>query len=99
MNKDLILREELAIQRTIMANQTTFLAFLRTSMYFLVAGLTIQNLAHFTQIHKLGWIFYGVSVLLLATGLLNYNRQRRAIEQSRRHIGQYQMDYWEAPPQ
>jgi len=30
--KDLILREELAIQRTFLANQSTFLSFLRSSM-------------------------------------------------------------------
>jgi putative membrane protein len=43
INKDLILRERLAIQRTILANQSTFLAFLRTSMYFLIAGLSLKN--------------------------------------------------------
>jgi putative lipase involved disintegration of autophagic bodies len=35
VNKDLILRERLALQRTILANQTTVLAF-RTAMYFLL---------------------------------------------------------------
>lgn len=54
MNKDLILRENLAIQRTIMANQTTFLSFIRTSMYFLVAGLSVQNIVQFNTI---GWRF------------------------------------------
>jgi putative membrane protein len=33
-NKDLILREKLALQRTTLANQSTFLLLLRTSMYF-----------------------------------------------------------------
>jgi hypothetical protein len=32
--QDLILRERLALQRTILANQTTVLAFIRTAMYF-----------------------------------------------------------------
>jgi putative membrane protein len=36
VNKDLILRERLALQRTILANQTTVLAFFRTAMYFLL---------------------------------------------------------------
>ena len=44
VNKDLILRERLALQRTILANQTTFLAFLRTAMYFFIAGLSIKPL-------------------------------------------------------
>ena len=42
-NFDLILGERLALQRTELANQSTFLSFLRTSMYFLMAGLTIHN--------------------------------------------------------
>ena len=44
VNKDLILRERLALQRTILANQTTVLAFIRTAMYFFVAGLSTRNL-------------------------------------------------------
>jgi putative membrane protein len=49
MNKDLILRERLAIQRTHLANQTTFLAFLRTAMYFFVAGLSIDSFFSFRR--------------------------------------------------
>ena len=44
INKDLILREKLAVQRTVMANQTTLLSFIRTSLYFLVAGLSLKSL-------------------------------------------------------
>ena len=43
VNKDLILRERLALQRTVLANQSTFLSFLRTAMYFLIAGLSLKN--------------------------------------------------------
>jgi len=43
MNKDLILREKLALQRTHLANQTALLAFVRTAMYFFVAGLSIDS--------------------------------------------------------
>ena len=40
INKDLILRERLALQRSGLAKQSTLLAFLRTAMYFLIAGLS-----------------------------------------------------------
>lgn len=43
INKDLILREQLALQRTVLANQTTLLSFLKSSMYFLIVGLSIKN--------------------------------------------------------
>ncbi len=36
INKDLILRERVAVERTVMANQRTFLSFLRSSLYFLL---------------------------------------------------------------
>jgi len=41
MNKDLILREYLAIERTKMANQRTLLTYIRTGLYFLIAGSTL----------------------------------------------------------
>ena len=40
INKDLILREKLAIERTVMANDRTFLSFVRTALYFAIAGIS-----------------------------------------------------------
>ena len=44
LNKDLILRENLAIERTDMAIDRTLLAFVRTSLYFAIAGMTLNSL-------------------------------------------------------
>lgn len=94
INKDLILRENLALQRTILANQSTFLSFLRTSMYFLVAGLSINNLFEIEDGAILYQIlFYTVSAAILAFGVINYLRQNRKINESRIHIGAYKADY------
>ena len=41
MNKDLVLREYLAIERTKLANERTLLTYIRTGLYFLVAGSTL----------------------------------------------------------
>lgn len=93
INPDLILREKLAIQRTILANQTTFLAFLRTAMYFLIAGLSIHS---FLDI-KTGFIFeiafYAISFIIMVLGILNYLRQKKVILKSAKHIGKYRGDY------
>lgn len=93
IKKDLILREKLAIQRTHLANQTTFLSFLRSSMYFLVAGLTIQNLA----VHPHAGIFeiplFTISGILFITGALNYFRNHKRIKDSEIHIGGYKSEY------
>lgn len=93
MNKDLILRERLALQRTVLANQSTFLAFLRTTMYFAVAGLSVRGLLTVSYGIYFELAFYGVSLFLFSYGLTNYMRQARAIKESERHIGDYKLDY------
>lgn len=92
-NKDLILRENLAIQRTILANQTTFLSFLRTSMYFLVAGLSIKNLFGMENGLVYQVSFYAISIFIFCFGILNFFLQKKKIDESRIHIGNFQEDY------
>jgi putative membrane protein len=92
MNKDLILREKLALQRTVMANQSTFLAFLRTSMYFFVAGVSIRTLLHLDG-YWVDGLLYAVSALLLVTGIYNYFHHRRLIRESERHVGDFKLEY------
>lgn len=93
INRDLILREKLALQRTILANQTTFLAFLRTSMYFLIAGLSIKNLLQIENGWTIQIVLYSTSFIVLGYGVLNYFIHRRKINQSEIHIGNYKDEY------
>lgn len=93
MNKDLILREKLALQRTVLANQTTLLAFLRTSMYFLVAGISLNNLTTVEYGLVIETIFIGISVILIVIGLLNYFAHKKRIAKSYTHIGDYKIEY------
>jgi putative membrane protein len=93
INKDLLPRENLALLRTILANQTTFLSFLRTSMYFLVGGLSIKNLL---QVE--GSIYYEVLLYLISSGILifgtvKYFRHKRKIEESIIQVGNYRLEY------
>ncbi|HMP30081.1 MAG TPA: DUF202 domain-containing protein [Saprospiraceae bacterium] len=98
MNKDLVLREKLALQRTILANQSTFLSFLRTSMYFLMAGLTVQNIfssSTFTSTNYwiLEVILFIVSAFVLLFGIFNFFRHKRKIEESEQHVGNFKEEY------
>ena len=93
VNKDLILRENLALQRTILANQTTFLSFLRTSMYFLVAGLSIKNLFEMEDGLIYQIMFYLTSGSILILGIFNYLKQNKKINESRVHIGNFKTEY------
>lgn len=93
LNRDLILREKLALQRTVLANQATFLAFLRTSMYFLIAGLSIETVLniHSGTLYKI--VLFSISALLLLAGIINYFINQKKIKESEQHIGNYKSEY------
>jgi putative membrane protein len=59
---DLTLRDELAVDRTLLANERTLLAYLRTAMALLIAGATMIHFA--TE----GW-FIAVGLACLPAGL------------------------------
>jgi putative membrane protein len=94
INKDLILREKLALERTIMTNNTTLLSFVRTSLYFSIAGLSVENLlkVNYGRWFEIG--FWIIAIIILAVGIRNYYIQKRKIEESEKHIGDYKLE-WE----
>lgn len=94
MNKDLILREKLALQRTVLANQSTFLAFLRTSMYFLIAGLSLRNLLKIENSLLIEIVLFITSFVIFILGTLNYFKHKKSISENKKHIGDYQLEYY-----
>lgn len=95
INKDLILREKLALQRTVLANQSTFLAFLRTAMYFLIAGLSLRNLLKVENSFLIEIALFVISFVIFLLGTLNYFKHKKSISENKKHIGDYQLEYYE----
>ena len=93
INKDLVLRERLALQRTILANQSTFLAFLRTSMYFFVAGLSLESLLKIENSFIIEWFLFISSFVIFCIGIFNYFKHKKMISNNEKHIGDYKMEY------
>jgi putative membrane protein len=93
INKDLILREKLALQRTVLANQSTLLAFLRTALYFSIAALSLHNLLKIENSLYLEITLYSFSILILIFGVTNYFIHRKKIINSEKHIGDYKDEY------
>lgn len=93
INKDLILREKLALQRTILANQSTLLAFLRTALYFSIAALSLHNLFKIENSLYLEITLYSFSILILIFGVTNYFIHRKRIINSEKHIVNYKDEY------
>jgi len=81
---EMILRDHLAADRTTLANQSTFLAYIRTALTFFVAGVTFIKFFEVSVVVVVGWIFIPVSVLTFWLGLYRYNRLRLDLEKLRR---------------
>jgi putative membrane protein len=93
MNKDLILREKLAIQRTVLANQATYLSFLRSSLYFGIGGLSLENLLQIKNHIFVEVILFSFSFLLFVYGTINFAANRKKIEESKKNIGDFKIEY------
>jgi putative membrane protein len=76
---ELILRDELAIDRTILANERTLLSYLRGSLTLVIAGVSI---IHFVQVGVLYWVGIALVPIGLASGIygtLRYRKMNRSI--------------------
>ena len=87
MNKDIVLREYLAIERTRLANETTLLAYIRTGLYFLVAGSTLGYVIQSPFWNIVGTPLTVIGFIIMLLGLIRYFQLRKAIEESRKNVG------------
>jgi putative membrane protein len=85
----------LALQRTVLANQSTFLAFLRTAMYFLIAGLSLKNVLKVENSALIEVALFTLSFLIFVFGIVNYFKHKKSILENKKHIGDYQLEYYE----
>jgi putative membrane protein len=93
MNKDLVLREYLALERTKLANERTLLTYIRTGLYFLVAGSTLGELIETAFWNAVGVPLIAIGLLIGVLGAIRYLRVSRAITNSRQNIGNASVDF------
>lgn len=62
-------------------------------MYFAVAGISLDQLLKLPGGHIIEYIFFIISAAVLVVGVANYFIQKREIAESRKHIGDYKLDY------
>ncbi len=74
-------KDELAVQRTRLANERNLLAYLRSFIVFLGAGITFIKLFPQDQFLQIfGFILLPVSALFLIQGLISFRRNRHKID-------------------
>lgn len=80
---ELILRDYLAIDRTVLANERTILAYLRTSLTFLIVGLSFLKFFDSRTTVVLGWLFFLCAAVALLTGVDRFRRMNTRIHRPR----------------
>jgi len=78
------LSDRLSVQRTKMANQRTFLAYLRTALFCFVAGLTIVRLQPGDQLLAVVSAFLVLGALFtMVFGMTTYRKVKASLPRKR----------------
>lgn len=81
------LNDLLAVERTMMANDRTLLSFIRTALYFGVAGISLRQLMPQSFSWELTYFFIALALMFLVVGAIRYRNQLRRIRRSQQHHG------------
>lgn len=76
-----IVRDELAVIRTKLANERTILAYIRSSFAFMAVGVTLIKLFDGVEFDIIGLLFICAGIFLLAFGVLRFRKMNGIIEQ------------------
>lgn len=83
-NEPLILRENLAIDRTVLSNERTLLSYIRTALALLITGLSL--LKFFPELHLriVAFILLGVGVILVIFGIKRFTKVKVSLANYRK---------------
>jgi putative membrane protein len=76
---DLILRDELAVDRTLLANERTLLAYLRAALTLMIAGVSIIQFAQHNWFLSVGIGCIPTGILTGVIGIVRFRKMGRSI--------------------
>ncbi|MCP3967555.1 MAG: DUF202 domain-containing protein [Lentisphaerae bacterium] len=76
---NMIVRDHLALDRTILANERTFLAYLRTAVGFAAGGITLLKVFDSFWWQLSGWTAVGASLFIIILGIIRANKMKRIL--------------------
>jgi len=82
----LVLRDELAIDRTVLANERTLLAYLRAGVALLIAGASILHFSIEGWFRLIGLVCLPIGLLASLVGAVRYRRMHRKITRARGRV-------------
>ncbi len=84
---ELILRDELAIDRTLLANERTLLSYLRSGIALFIAGVSIIHFSHQAWFSAVGFACLPSGIVTAWLGVRKYRQMDKAIMVIRQKLG------------
>jgi putative membrane protein len=83
--EEIILRDQLAMDRTVLANERTFLAYVRTALAFMIVGGWFIKFfdSRLMSISGVGFVVFAILILLLGAVRFQTVRKRLTIGEPR----------------
>lgn len=79
-DKELILRDHLALERTKLANERTLFSYIRTSLYLFTAGFGILQIKSFSHLEYIAWICIPSSIIMFFIGFTRFWKMRKHLK-------------------
>ena len=79
-NDKMIIRDYLALDRTILANRRTLLSYVRTFIGLFGGGIGLVELLDNTVIMIIGYISMGISLPILIIGINEFIKMKKSLE-------------------
>lgn len=83
LKEELILRDELAIDRTLLANERTLMAYVRLAITLVIAGVSIIHFAMEKWFETIGFLCVPVGIVAGILGWIRYQRMDLEIREIR----------------
>ncbi len=79
LKEQLILRDHLALVRTRLANESTLLSYVRSSLYLLLGGVALMQVEGKNDLRYVGYVALVFSAAFFVIGLYRYYTLRRSL--------------------
>ncbi|MFZ2653967.1 MAG: DUF202 domain-containing protein [Victivallales bacterium] len=85
-NEELILRDELAVDRTLLANERTIMAYMRSGVALMLAGATFIHFSNDSWFEVLGIACIPTGVAVMIFGWFRYRKIKLSIDKIRNKL-------------
>jgi len=78
----LTLSDKLAIARTALANERTFMAYSRTALAFLISGVSLIRFFNYLATTIIGWTLLPIGAAVVIFGFKRFKMRQREIKEA-----------------